>query len=206
MSMDYWEYQQDEAMSEYYEELYLSEFKERAIDEFTAERLSSYYIDNSNLLVDSFRAIEEAKKVASLSPTSGLIMAAISIEIAFKIGLLKPIVFGFVHSEAVAESISDTVIKQTGIDRFKALLVTLLKDISHVDIVTYKRAGQQQQSLWDERGKVQTLRNAISHRGTLSSVADCQFAIDVAEAVLNELLPEVLSPLGLNLQNKVIVE
>jgi hypothetical protein len=202
--MDYWEYQQDEAMSEYYEELYLSEFKERAIQEFTAERLSSYYIDNSNLLSDSFRALDEAKKVASLSPTSGLIMAAISIEIAFKIGLLKPIVFGFVHSEAVAESISDTVIKQTGIDRFKVLLVTLLKDISHVDIVTYKRA-RQQKSLWDERGRVQVLRNAISHRGSLSSVTDCQFAIDVADAVLNELLPVVLNSLGLSLQNKVIV-
>lgn len=206
MSMDYWEYQQDEAMSEYFEELYLAEFRERAIDEFTAERLSSYYVDNSTLLVDSFRALEEAKKVYSLSPTSGFIMAAISIEIAFKIGLLKPIVFGFVHSEAVAESISNTVIKQTGVDRFKALLITLLKDISDVDIVTYKRAGQQQQSLWDERGKVQSLKNAISHRGSISSVQDCQFAIDVADAVLGELLPEVLTSLELRLENKLIVE
>ena len=205
MSMDLWECQQDEAMSEYYEELYLTEFRERAIDEFTAERLSSYYVENSSLLADSFSALEEAKKVSSLSPTSGLIMAAISIEIALKIGLLKPIVFGFVHSEAVAESISNTVIKQTGIDRFKALLVTLLKDISQVDIATYKRSGLQL-SLWDERGKVQKLRNMISHKGTLSSAQDCQFAIDVAEEILNGLLPNVLSSLGLRLQNKVIVE
>ncbi|MCL1044931.1 hypothetical protein L2737_06260 [Shewanella electrodiphila] len=206
MSMDYWEYQQEEAMSEYYEELYLSEFKERAIDEFTAERLCSYYVDNSKLLDDSFRAFDEAKKVAALSPTSGLIMAAISIELAIKIGLLKPIVFGFVHSEAVAESISNTVIKQTGIDRFKALLVELLKNISQIDIVTYKRTGQQNMSLWDERGKVQTLRNSISHRGSLTSAQDCQLAIDIADAVLNELLPDVLASLGLRIQNKIIVE
>ncbi|WP_435235013.1 hypothetical protein ACR30L_14785 [Psychromonas sp. PT13] len=205
MSMDLWEYQQDEVMSEYYQELCLSEFQERAIDEFTAERLSSYYVENSNLLVDSFRALEEAQKVSSLSPTSGLIMAAISIEIALKIGLLKPIVFGFVHSEAVAESISNAVVKQTGIDRFKTLLVTLLKEISHVDIVTYKRSGTKL-SLWDERGEVQKRRNMISHKGSLSSSQDCQFAIDVAEAILNELLPDVLTSLNLHLQNKVIVE
>ncbi|TPA06740.1 hypothetical protein DXE05_25030 [Vibrio parahaemolyticus] len=50
MGMDYWECQQDEAMSEYFEERYVEEFKDRAVEEFTAERLRSYYVDNDLLL------------------------------------------------------------------------------------------------------------------------------------------------------------
>ncbi|MBE3705320.1 hypothetical protein HJ207_22835 [Vibrio parahaemolyticus] len=205
MGMDYWECQQDEAMSAYFEERYVEEFKDRAVEEFTAERLRSYYVDNDSLLDNAIKALDEAKKVESLSPTSAVLMAAISLETSFKIGLLKPIVFGFVHSEAVAESISNTVIKQTGIDRFKALLVTLLKDISHIDIAKYCRAGKTV-ALWDERGQVQTLRNAISHRGTLNSSQESQFAIEVAEAVLTDLIPQILGSLGLKIQHGKIVE
>lgn len=200
-----WEYEQEAAMAEYYEELYLSEFKDRAIEEFTEERLRSYYIDHPELFKSALQVLSEAKKVVTISPTSAVLLAAISIEIGFKIGMLKPIVFGFVHSEAAAESISDMVIKQTGIDRFKNLLVTLLKDISSVDITMFCRSGINK-PLWGERDEVQKLRNQIAHRGSLCSAQDAQLAIDVANSVFNELIPNILNSLDLKILNCEIVE
>ncbi len=205
MSMELWEYQQDEAISEYYEELYLTEFKERAIDEFTEERLRSYYVEHPKLLTNALTALKEAKKVESTSPTSSVLLAAISIELGFKIGILKPIVFGFVHSEAAAEAISNMTIKQTGIDRFKKLLITLLNDISSIDISKFTRNGVTK-PLWDERNEIQKLRNDLSHKGKLCSIAESNFAIAVAESMLSELLPKILDSINLNITNGEIVE
>ena len=205
MSMELWEYQQEEAMSEYYEELYLSEFKERAIDEFTEERLRSYYIDHPDLIISALNALTEAKKVETTSPTSSILLAAISIELGFKIGILKPIVFGFVHSEAAAEAISNITIKQTGIDRFKNLLITLLNDISSVDISKFTRNGITK-PLWDERSEIQILRNKISHQGKIFTLVESNFAISVAESVLYELLPAILTSINLDIINGRIVE
>jgi len=205
MSMDYWEYQQEEAMSEYYEGLYLSEFKERAIDEFTKERLRSYYIDHPELIISALAALTEAKKVENTSPTSAILLAGISIELGFKIGILKPIVFGFVHSEAAAEAISNMTIKQTGIDRFKGLLITLLNDISSVDISKFTRNGVKK-PLWDERNEIQKLRNDISHQGKICTFTESNFAIAVAESILSELLPQILTSINLNITNGKIVE
>jgi len=205
MSMDYWEYQQEEAMSEYYEGLYLSEFKERAIDEFTKERLRSYYIDHPELIISALAALTEAKKVENTSPTSAILLAGISIELGFKIGILKPIVFGFVHSEAAAEAISNMTIKQTGIDRFKDLLITLLNDISSVDISRFTRNGVKN-TLWGERSEIQKLRNNISHQGTICTLTESNFAIAVAESILSELLPQILTSINLNITNGKIVE
>ncbi len=203
--MDYWECQQEEAMSEYYEELYLTEFKERAIDEFTEERLRSYYVEHPELITNALTALKEAKQVESTSPTSSVLLAAISIELGFKIGILKPIVFGFVHSEAAAEAISNMTIKQTGIDRFKNLLITLLNDISSIDISKFTRNGVTK-SLWDERNEIQKLRNDISHQGKLCSPTESNFAIAVAESILSELLPKILESISLNITNGEIVE
>lgn len=205
MSMDYWEYQQEAAMDAYYEELYLTEFKDRAIEEFTEERLRSYYIDHPKLIENAFNTLHEAKKIQEVSPTASILLAAISIELCFKIGILKPIIFGFVHSETAAEVISNMTIKQTGIDRFKSLLITLLKDISSVDISKYCR-DKATKPLWDERDEIQKLRNRISHQGILCTSKDSAFAICVAEAITTELLPNILGSLGMKISNGEIVE
>ena len=58
MSMDLWEYERDEAMAAYAEELYENELKDRAIEEFTEERLTSFYFENPTILKKPFEILK----------------------------------------------------------------------------------------------------------------------------------------------------
>lgn len=205
MSIDYWEAQQEAAYEEYMEELYESEFRDRAVDEFTEERLRSYYVANPNILVSSLQAFREAKSVLQQSPTGSLLLSSIAIEVGIKSGILKPVVYGFIHSETAADAISDMVIKQSGIDRFRKLLVQLLADLSEVDLATFKRSGASS-PLWDERSDIQKIRNRIAHRGEQCTSAEAQHAFYVASGVLLELVPAILASLGLSIGNGGQVE
>lgn len=91
MSMTEDEYAYDEYMTELYEE-----HKQQAIEEFTFERLQSYYIDNLLLAKPAFDALTEARTLAGLNATAGFIFAAIAMEVGLKEALLKPIVTGLV--------------------------------------------------------------------------------------------------------------
>lgn len=205
MSMDYWEYQQEAAYEAYMDEMYENEFRERAIEEFTEERLRSYYLENPEILINSLRVLNEAKSLLPTSPTASLLMSAIAIETGFKSGILKPIIYGFIHSDVAAEAISNITLKQNGVDRFGSLLVTLLSDLSEIDINTYKRKGSSQ-NLWVERTDIQKVRNKISHRADICTVSEAQMAFYVGSGVLLELIPDILSTLGfhINIKGEVV--
>jgi len=200
MGMDLWEYQQDEAMSAYYEELYENELKERAIDEFTEERLTSFYFEHPNILKKSFEILNESKLIIEHSPSASLLLSCSSIEVSIKVGILKPIIYGLVHSEMAAEIIADTTIKQTGLDRFRELLAKLINDVASFDIKAFKRNGSNK-TLWSERAEVQKIRNSIAHKAKKCTSKEAHFSIDVAGAVLQELIPNILSALKLKINS-----
>ena len=207
MGMDLWEYQQEEAESAYQEELYENVLKERAIEEFTEERLTSYYFENPSILLSSFEILNESKSVLNHSPSASLLLSCTAIEVAVKSGILKPIIYGFIHSDIAAEIITDTTIKQTGLDRFNNLLAKLIDDVASFDIKVFKRTGGTQ-TLWSERSKFQKIRNNISHKAMKCTLEDARASIDVAEAVLEELIPKILFALKLkiNTQGEVVAE
>ena len=195
MSMDSWEYEYDQAMSDLYEE-----HKVEAINEFTSERLSSYYSENSNLAKPAINALNEASSLSGNHPTASLILAAISMEVALKTTFLKPIIYGLVHTESVATLVTDLTISHSGMDRYRNLLFKLLKDHAKIDFEKFKRDGSST-FLWEEIGTVQKARNIIMHRAETAKSADSQLAICVAEALLETIFPQLLKEMGFHLHD-----
>lgn len=195
MSMTYEDYIYDEAMSDLYEE-----HKKEAIEEFTGERLSSYYGQNKLLAKPAFDFLAEAKKQNKLNPTVCLLFAVIAMEVGLKATLLKPIVYGLVHDESAASLITDLTISHTGMDRYRTLLLHVLKEHGGVDLNTFKRA-ESGKTLWEELKEVQKIRNSIMHRADKASQEKADLALEVASEILENIFPNVVAQMGFHLHD-----
>ena len=194
MSMDWYEAEQEAAYSDMMdslaEELY-PEHKEQAIDEFIDNRLKSYYLKNNEIAINAVSFIKKSKNCIDSDPTTSLLYSSIATEVVLKSVLLKPIVFGLVHTESLAELISNMLIKQNGVDRFKKLVFGILEN--HIEFESglehYKR-DDSKISLWSEREKTQVVRNNIMHRA--QKCTDEQAFISYSVAVVFFRLTEML--------------
>jgi len=83
MSMTEDECAYDEYMSELYEE-----HKREAIEEFTFERLQSYYVASQLLAEPASNALKEARVLTPVNATAGFVFAAIAMEVGLKETLL----------------------------------------------------------------------------------------------------------------------
>ena len=137
MSMDWNEAQHEEAYSEFVNslasELY-AEHKEQAIEEFVSERLASYYRAHVGLAKDAISFLKKAQLLQESEPTASLIFSSTATEVLLKSVLLKPIVYGLVHTESLAELIATGLTKQTGIDRFKELVFGILDPSFKIEV------------------------------------------------------------------------
>ena len=88
----------DEAQYEEYMDQLYEEHKEQAIQEFIDERLQSYYSDHRLLAKPAFDALTEAKNLVHANATAAFLFSAIAVEVGLKETLVKPIVFGLVHT------------------------------------------------------------------------------------------------------------
>ena len=195
MSMSYEDYAYDQYISDLYEE-----HSKEAVEEFTGERLSSYYSQNKLLAKPAFDFLSEAKKQNELNPTVGLLFAVIAMEVGLKATLLKPIVHGLVHDESAASLITDLTISYTGMDRYRTLLLHILKEHGSVDLNTFKRA-ESSKTLWEELKEVQKIRNSIMHRADKASQESADLALDVASEILEKIFPEVVTRMGFHLHD-----
>ena len=199
MSMDWYEAQQEEAYSEFVDslasELY-EEHKEQAIEEFVSERLSSYYRTHADIAKDAVTFLKKAKSLQSSEPTASLLFSSTATEVLLKSVLLKPIVYGLVHTESLAELIATGLVKQTGIDRFKELVFEILDH--HIDfeggINKYCREGSKS-PLWSERDVLQKIRNKVLHQAKMCSESDAIQSVEVALAFVN-ITNALLSNIG----------
>jgi hypothetical protein len=206
-----WDYEQDAAYDQLYEELgpqWAEEHSlfpyEDAIKEFTAERLQSYYVANPNLAGPAHDSLLYAQSLVPSYPKAALVFAATAMELAIKTVLLKPIVFGLVHTEGLAVFITDLATQHTGMERFQTLLTEILTQFGGVDLKTYKRPDSAK-TLWQEIGEVQKARNAVIHRGETVGDANADLAIAVAGALLGDIFPKVLATLHLHLHEPITV-
>ena len=183
----------DEAMSALYEE-----HKEQAIQEFTVERLQSYYIHYPDIAKPAFHALSEARQLISRHPTASFIFSAISIEVGIKVTLLKPVVYGLVHSESLASIITDMVIRQTSIDRFQKLLFKILSEYGGIDLDILKRP-RSPKLLWDEMKNVQKRRNQVIHRAERVNINESKQALSVAAYVLENIFPNLVEYIDLHI-------
>lgn len=188
-----------EAWQEEWLDVLYNEHREQAMEEFTAERLHSYYLDNRSINQPALHALAEARKLIDEHPTAAHIFASIAIEVGLKIALLKPIVYGLVHSESAAGIITDLAIWHTG-DRFQKILFKILSDHGGVDLSTFQRK-EARKKLWEEIQDVHKKRNVILHRGELISHEDAKQSIVVAAAILEDLFPKVIKAIGLSVSD-----
>lgn len=172
------------------------EITQQAIDEFTSARLRSYYLAHPDIAVGAVALSREAKTLLSLSSSAALVLFVTSIEISLKVALLKPVIYGLVHNESVAELVSNLAVKHNGFDPFTALLARLLREYGQIDFESFTIEGHTR-TLWEEFTILQNARNGVLHRAELATPELAALAQDVAVMILGNYLDSVLHGLGM---------
>jgi len=195
LSDDYLNYERERWLDDLYEE-----HKPQAIEDFTTDRLRSFYISNPGLARDSLNTLLEARHLAVISPKASLVLATAAAEVGLKSAILRPIVVGLVHAEAVASHVADLVLQHTGVDRFRDLLFALLNHVAHFDLKVYTR-DESTSPLWEEiQGNIR-LRNAVLHRCAEVSPEEAAKALAVASEVIEVLFARTIEGLGFHLHD-----
>lgn len=188
----------EEAAYDEYMSLLYEEHKKKAIEEFTDERFRSYYLDHNLLAKPAFDALTEARNLIGTNATAGFIFSAIAMEVGLKEMLLKPIVFGLVHADSVASLITDLAVSHSGMDRYRKLLLQVLRERGGVDLDSFKRPNSNK-PIWQEITEVQKQRNSILHRAKTASNQEAALALGVALALIETMFPTVVTKIGLHL-------
>lgn len=205
--MSYDEY--DAAMDEMYDrigrELY-PEHKAQAIEEFTAERLRSFYLENPKVMRPAIDAFKQAKVLCEANHFgAALVFYVTSIELFLKATLLKPVVAGLIHNDSLADVIVEHALGQSGFDRYKSLLAKLFSDIAKIDLNEIRRDGASK-PLLDEALEIQKIRNKIIHQGASCNEVDANLAKDIASLIFSRIVIEMLNALGLYVKEKGLIE
>ncbi|PKN69058.1 MAG: hypothetical protein CVU54_12160 [Deltaproteobacteria bacterium HGW-Deltaproteobacteria-12] len=190
----------DAAMDEFYDqmdkELY-PEHREQAISEFTEERLRSFYIKSSFVMRPAVDSLQLGKTLLHLEQeTPALVFFVSAIELLLKSALLKPVVYGLVHHEPMADIIVKYALGQSGFARYEGLLSDLFWNLAKINIKDIKRERSVQRLL-DECKKLQDVRNNIIHKGDTCSKPDAVMAMEVSVAVFDLIVRPMLHSLGL---------
>jgi len=190
----------DEFWEQTSKELY-PEHKEQAIEEFTTGRLQSFYLKNPDILAPGLRMYIEARELQENHPSASYVFATSAIELFLKSSLLKPVVYGLVHNETLAEIIVETALGAPGFERYKKLLSGLFLELVKIDITKVKNIGSGEYLL-QEASDVQAKRNKIIHQGIIVDNNDANFAIGVAYGVLHNVINPMLLGIGLWMDKK----
>jgi hypothetical protein len=199
----------DAALDEMYyrigEELY-PDHKAQAIEEFTAERLRSFYLKNPDVMQPALVTYKEAKALHEAKHYgAALVFFVTSIELFLKATLLKPVVYGLVHNDSLADVIVQHALGQAGFDRYKSLLAQLFADIAEIDLNEVKRDGASK-SLLEEALEIQKLRNKIIHQGAPCDESNSALAKGVAALVFGRIVDQMFGALGLDVHEKGIIK
>ncbi len=189
----------DEAYEAMSRELY-PDHRAQAIEEFTSERLQSYYLKNPDVAANAVTSFKEAKTLLEHGhPSACVVFAVTSVEQFLKAALLRPVVFGLIHMESLAALIVDIAMDQNGgLDRYKKLLAGLFKDLADVELISVRRDGSQK-PLLEEVKALQDQRNAIVHRGAQVTESEAEQALAVANSVFSQVFVHLLAALGLQI-------
>jgi hypothetical protein len=190
----------DEARDAMYEaiadELYPSH-KEQAITEFTRDRLQSYYVANPEVMKPAVAAIQEGRKLQANSHNSAAVVFFVTaIELLLKATLLKPVVHGLVHNEALGEIIVQQALGQPGLDRYSKLLAKLFSELVSLDISAVRRTDVSE-PLLTECTAQQALRNRVIHQGAAATAEQAELSKQVSVAVYELVVHPMLAQLGL---------
>ena len=187
------------------------EDKYKAIEEYLAEeilpeRLEAFYLRKSNIIQAPLDLLIEAKELYQLKRYSASqVFAGAALEVTFKDVLLKPIVSGMIHNDTVAEIIIDIFSSHIReIDKFKGLLINVIKEVSGINLSEYKLENSKQ-TIWEQATEVRKQRNALLHKATPATSEEAELSLSVAAFVLEDLFPRILKKIGLRLTSDNLI-
>ena len=190
--------EQDAAMDAFYEqisqELY-PEHKEQAIDEFIEERMRSYYLKNPNIIQAPIDSYLHANELLGISPRGALVMYTTAVELFLKSVLLKPVLFGMINNENIAELIVDSSVGQAGFNRYKKLLNSLCLCVANIELSDIQ--GTSGKPILEEAEEIQKVRNRVLHQGHNASVDDMEKAKNIASLIFKDVVQPVLHNMNL---------
>jgi hypothetical protein len=196
----YEDFQRDPATKEiFYEQLY-----DEIVGDFTDSRMRSFYVNEPEVAVPALRALADARSLRSQHSTAAFLFAVVAAEVGLRSVLLKPIIYGLVHSATAAALITELAIAHKD-EGFIKVLLDLLATHGGVDPRTYRRSGSSK-SLWEELRTVGRKRNRVVHQAESASAEEAELAIDVAACILENLFPAVASKLGFHLHDSRLCE
>ena len=172
----------DEAYERMSQELY-PEHREQAISEVTTDRLQSYYLRNPAITHPGFRMQNEALKLlANGHYSAALVFAASATEQFLKVALLRPVVYGLVHFDSLAEMIVNSALSQTGYLRYTKLLSGLFNTLTSTELAKITLPGKSK-SLLNEASELQSRRNDVVHKAEEIFEVEAASAIEVSAGV-----------------------
>lgn len=186
------------------EELY-PDHKTQAIEEFTAERLKSYYVNNPDVMRPAIDALQEGKALLSGQHyAASLIFFVSAIELLLKATLLKPVVYGLVHHEGLADVIVRATLSQSGFDRYEDLLAKLFDRLVKLDVRAVCRDNSSTKLLSECR-QLQKIRNNVVHKGAKGNETDARLAHTVSIATYELIVSPMLRNLGLTVGERGVI-
>ena len=176
----------------------------QAVDDFMMERLRSYYVANPAVMRPAVDALLEAQRLYKNGHYAATVLFSAScIEILLKITILKPVFYGLVHNERLADVVVEKIFGKTGYDI--NLLGRIFSEFVNTDIKTIVRDGAKK-SLMEECNDLRTQRNKITHSGASCSCEEAALGITLATVIYEEIVRVVLYNLGLhNIEKGMIV-
>jgi HEPN domain-containing protein len=186
----------DEFSSQFANELY-PEHKTQAIEEFTAERLRSYYVKYPDVLVPAVNALDESKQLHELGHNSAaIVFAASAVELLFKSAVLRPVIYGLVHHDGLAETIVEVSTGGSGFDRYEKLLQKLFAHLTYSDLASVSRKDAAK-PLLKECNDLQDKRNKIIHKGQRFGAEESAWAAEVSASAYHLIVGKMLYSLKL---------
>lgn len=180
--------------------------KAQAISEFTAERLRSYYVSNSKVMLPALEAYKEGKRLNSGKHYSAaVVFFASSVELFLKATVLKPVVHGLIHSEGLANIIAQHALGQTGFSRYTELLAELFDELAEIKLKDISRSGAAE-ALFAELAALQKMRNDVIHQGSVCTEERAYLGLLISEAVYERIVSPLLCALGLAINEKGFIE
>jgi len=190
----------DYGAEDYIDDLY-AQAGERAIENFTTERLRSFYDKEPTVAEKPFNALAEARRlIQTPHHTAAFIHAAIASEVMLRGVVLQPILLGFIHSDSIAPFIVKLAMSSSGLKKFDDLLVKVFQDVSKLSLKTHVRTGGIK-TLWEDILWVQQYRDKIMHRAEVVTKDEAEQAVAVATAITDELFPIFAKSLGYHLHD-----
>lgn len=185
------------------ENQYFSEKIEEEIENYKKENLKIFYLQKSHI----YKKILEVRKIAQnlkekkfLAPS--FIYFNICIELIFRDLFIRPIVYGALLDEEIAEIIINKIFK-VRVSRFDKLLIYLVQRFSNLNMTKKKISGKR--NLWQELKELREIRNGIIHKGNSYHESDISRIESVLAVLLDNVIPKFMDELGLKLNRSNLV-